>query len=249
MNASWMSMPAGEPRPPRLSTSMGADGLPVPKNNAVLGILPFLEMGFSVVNVGYRLGKVSPAPAAVEDCRLALRWVHKNAKEFGFDTTRIVITGGSAGGHLALMTGMLHPGAGFDAPKDWDTQQLNLKVAAVVNFFGITDVADLLSGPNRQEYAVSWIGSQENGVSVARRVSPLTYVRMGLPPILTIHGDNDQLVPYSHAVRLHEALTKAGIRNELLTIPGGRHGGFTDDETKKIFQTIREFLKAQRILN
>ncbi|MEX1139838.1 MAG: alpha/beta hydrolase [Bacteroidota bacterium] len=218
------------------------------KDNAVLGILPFLEMGFSVVNVGYRLGKVSPAPAAVEDCRLALRWVYKNAKEFGFDTTRIVVTGGSAGGHLALMTGMLHPGAGFDTPKDWDTQQLNLKVAAVVNFFGITDVADLLSGPNRQEYAVSWIGNQENGASVAKRVSPLTYVRKGLSPILTIHGNNDQLVPYSHAVRLHDALTKAGIRNELLTIPGGMHGGFTDDEMKKIFQTIRDFLGAQGVL-
>lgn len=219
------------------------------KDNATLGIMPYLEMGFSVVNVGYRLARVSQAPAAVEDCRLALRWVHKNAKEYGFDTTRIVITGGSAGGHLALMTGMLHPEDGFDAPKEWDTQQLNLKVAAVVNFFGITDVADLLSGPNRQEYALSWIGYQENGVSVAKRVSPLTYVRMGLPPILTIHGDKDPLVPYSHAVQLHEALTKSGIRNELLTIPGGRHGGFTNDETTKIFQTIREFLKAEGILN
>lgn len=219
------------------------------KDNATLGILPFLEMGFSVVNVGYRLAKVSPAPAAVEDCRLALRWVHKNAKEYGFDTTRIVITGGSAGGHLALMTGMLDPQAGFDAPKEWDQVPVNLPTAAIINFFGITDVADLLSGGNRQQYAVSWIGSQENGVSLAKRVSPLTYVRKGLPPILTIHGDRDQLVPYEHAVRLHEALDKAGVQNTLLTIPGGGHGGFSSDEMMRIFTTIRAFLKERGIIH
>lgn len=218
------------------------------KDNATLGIIPYLEMGFSVVNVGYRLAKVSPAPAAVEDCRLALRWVHKNAKEYGFDTTRIVITGGSAGGHLALMTGMLNPDAGFDAPKEWDQVSQNFATAAIINFYGITDVADLLSGENRQQYAVSWIGSQENGVAIAKRVSPLTYVRKGLPPILTIHGDRDQLVPYSHAVRLHEALAKADVQNRLLTIPGGRHGGFTNEEMTKIFATIREFLTSKGIV-
>ncbi len=219
------------------------------KDDATLGIIPFLEMGFSVVNVGYRLANISPAPAAVEDCRLALRWVHKHAKEYGFDTTRIVITGGSAGGHLALMTGMLYQEAGFDAPKEWDQLPRNLATAAIINFYGITDVADLLSGKNRQQYAVSWIGSQENGVSVAKRVSPLTYVRKGLPPILTIHGDRDQLVPYEHAVRLHEALDKAGVQNTLLTIPGGGHGGFSSDEMMRIFTTIRAFLKERGIIH
>jgi dipeptidyl aminopeptidase/acylaminoacyl peptidase len=73
-------------------------------------------------------------------------------------------------------------------------------------------------------------------------------VRPGLPPILTIHGDQDQLVPYDHAVRLHAALTKAGVQNQLLTIPGGRHGGFTPDERTKIFVTIREFLTNNKLM-
>jgi dipeptidyl aminopeptidase/acylaminoacyl peptidase len=68
------------------------------------------------------------------------------------------------------------------------------------------------------------------------------WVRPGLPPILTIHGDADNVVPYQHAVRLHDALSKAGVPNQLLTIPGGRHGGFTPEERTKIFVTIREFL-------
>ena len=85
-------------------------------------------------------------------------------------------------------------------------------------------------------------GSQPNREELARKVSPLTYVRAGLPPVLTIHGDADTTVPYSQAVRLHEALTKAGVTNQLLTIAGGKHGGFTPDERTRIFLTIREFL-------
>ena len=153
------------------------------KEGAQLTFLPYLEMGFAVVNVEYRLARVSLAPAAVEDCRLALRWVFKNAKTYGFDTSRILVTGGSAGGHLALMTGMLDSTALFDATREWDQTNAALKVAAIVNWFGITDVKDLLSGPNRQNYAVSWLGSQSDREELARRVSPITYVREGLPPI------------------------------------------------------------------
>ncbi len=78
---------------------------------------------------------------------------------------------------------------------------------------------------------------------IARRVSPLTYVRPGLPPILTIHGDADPTVPYTHAVQLHKALTEAGVPNQLLTIPGGKHGRFSRTETLKAYTTILEFLK------
>ncbi len=154
------------------------------KEGAQLTFLPYLEMGFAVVNVEYRLARVSLAPAAVEDCRLALRWVFKNAMTYGFDTSRILVTGGSAGGHLALMTGMLDSTALFDATREWDQTNAALKVAAIVNWFGITDVKDLLAGPNRQNYAVSWLGSQSDREGLARRVSPITYVREGLPPHL-----------------------------------------------------------------
>lgn len=213
-----------------------------------LELLPYLALGFSVVNVEYRMARNALAPAAVEDCRLALRWVIKNAKTWNFDTSRIVVTGGSAGGHLALMTGMLNAETGFDSPRDWDQEYMQMRVAAIVNWFGITDVKDLLSGENRQGYAVSWIGSQENGARIAERVSPLSYIRKDLPPVLSIHGTKDQLVPYAHATRLHAALDKAGVPNKLVTIPDGRHGGFTREQMVMIFASIREFLKSSHVL-
>jgi acetyl esterase/lipase len=222
------------------------------KEDSVLYLLPYLQMGFAVVNVEYRMGSVSLAPAAVEDCLCALHWIGRNAKKYQFDLGKVVITGGSAGGHLALTTAMIPSSAGFENECAYEDDQgwtgtfvdSRPKVAAVVNWFGITDVADMIQGPNTHGYAVSWLGSVSNREDLARRVSPLTYVRPGLPPILTIHGDADKLVPYSHAVRLHEALTKAGVRNQLLTLPGAGHGGFTDEQELKAFEAVRAFLAA-----
>jgi len=220
------------------------------KEDSVLYLLPYLQMGFSVVNVEYRMGSVSLAPAAVEDCLCALHWIGRNAKKYQFDLGKVVVTGGSAGGHLALTTAMIPPSAGFENECAYEDDQgwtgtfvdSRPKVAAVVNWFGITDVADMLQGPNMRGYAVSWLGGSPNREDLAKRVSPLTYVRSGLPPILTIHGDADKLVPHAHAVRLHEALTRAGVRNELLTVPGAGHGGFTDEQELKAYEAVRAFL-------
>ncbi len=214
------------------------------KEAAQMAFMPYLEMGWNVVNVEYRLARVSLAPAAVEDCLCALRWVASHANEYHVDVSRLVVTGDSAGGHLALTTGMLPESAGLD--RECPGAPLP-KVAAIVNWYGITDVADLLDGPNRKSYAVAWLASFPNREEIARRVSPLTYVRPGLPPILTIHGDADPTVPYAHAVRLKEALDKVGDANQLLTIPGGKHGGFTPEERVRIFTTIREFLSKYNL--
>ena len=214
------------------------------KETNVLRLLPYLEMGWAVVNVEYRLGPVSLAPAAVEDCRCALRWVIRNAEEYNFDVSRLVVSGNSAGGHLSLITGMLPASAGLDRQCPGEEE---LKVAAIVNWYGITDVVDLLEGENQKSYAVAWLAGMTDREAVARRVSPLTYVRADLPPVMTIHGDADPTVPYSHATQLNEALDQAGVANELVTIPGGGHGGFTREEMIDIFTKIRAFLSQHGI--
>ena len=221
----------------------------------VLNLLPYLSLKFAVVNVGYRLGRASPAPAAVEDCRCALRWVERNARQFNLDTTRIVLTGISAGGHLALITGMLPAMNVFDraCPTDdsvrWNSGAETMpKVAAIVNVFGITDVADLLEGRNARHYAIEWFGSMGGRHELARQVSPLSHVRPGLPPVITIHGDADNTVPYSHAERLHTALDKAGVPNQLFTIRGAGHGGFKREELLSSYAAITKFLRQYNIL-
>src|SRR5580692_11432783 len=104
------------------------------KEASVMSIVPWLEMGWNVVNVEYRLAKVSLAPAAVEDCLCALRWVGLHAKLHHIDTSRLVVTGDSAGGHLALTTGMIPESAGLD--RECPGVPLP-KVAAIVDWYGI----------------------------------------------------------------------------------------------------------------
>src|SRR5580698_739041 len=151
------------------------------KEQSLMSLMPWFEMGWNVVNVEYRLGRVALAPAAVEDCLCALRFVAAQAKTYDIDTNRLILSGESAGGHLALTTGMIPESAGFTnvcAGGGFTTSESAVpKVAAIINWYGITDVADLLTGSNPKSYAVQWLGSLPNREALARSVSPITYVR------------------------------------------------------------------------
>ena len=251
------------------------------KETAIAGLLPWLEMGWNVVNVEYRLGVAADpttlAPAAVDDCFCALRFVAALPANYNIDTKKIVVTGESAGGHLALSMGIIPESAGLGrecagaaspplppqaggarggapaAAPAAATSPVTLpavpKVVAVINWFGITDVPDVIDGANRHPAAVRWFGTMANPLDVAKRVSPLAYDRAGLPPIITVHGDADRTVPYAEAVRLHEALAKVNVPNQLVTIPGGGHGGFSAEERVRIYVAIREFLTRNSVMS
>lgn len=225
------------------------------KEANIFYLLPYLSMGWAVVNVEYRVANQSLAPAAVEDTRCALRWVYRNAENYKFDTSKIVLTGTSAGGHLALITGMLPTKNPFDrqCPTGDDKRWINgdepeMKVAAIVNLFGITDVADLLEGKNAKHYAIEWFGSLENRLELAKQVSPIKHVRADSPPIITIHGENDIVVPYEQAVKLHAALDKAGAKNQLVTVKGGGHSGFNREQMVNNYELVRKFLREVKVL-
>jgi acetyl esterase/lipase len=200
--------------------------------------LPYLEKGFVVANVEYRLAKAATAPAAVQDVLKAAQWFFKNAGKYNVDKKRIVVTGGSAGGHLALMVGLTPKSAKLGPTS---------KPAAIINFYGITDVGDQLSGPNMRQYAVTWLPEQKDRFVLARRLSPITYARNGVPPVKTIHGDADKTVPYDHGVNITRALRDAGADAELLPIPGGGHG-FPPEKMAEIYENIFEFLATRGIL-
>jgi len=201
--------------------------------------LRYVEKGFVCADVEYRLAKAAVAPAAVTDVLDATHWFEENAKKYNVDTKRIVVTGGSAGGHLSLMVGMTPKSAKLGP---------TAKVAAVVNFYGITDVADQLGGPHLREYAVTWVPEQSGRLELAHRVSPMTYVRKGLPPILTIHGDADDNVPYEHGVNLTKALRDAGDDAELVSVPQGKHGFPKEIEDGIYEHDIWPFLKKHGVI-
>ena len=213
------------------------------KEASFLTLLPYLEMGWAVVNVEYRLAPAAHAPAAVEDCLCAVRWVIEHADDYNLDASRLVLTGASAGSHLALTSGMLPASTGLDR----QCPGTPIEVAAVVNWYGITDVLERLEGPHSKPGTVRWFGSNPNRQELAQSISPIRYVREGLPPVITIHGDQDPRIPHTQAVRLHEGLDQVGVPNQLVTIPGGGHGGFPPDEMRRSHEAIRAFLATHAL--
>jgi len=212
------------------------------KEGGIGFLLPYIAMGWNAVNVDYRMARVAHAPAAVEDCLCALRWVAANAQQYNIDLKHLVVTGDSAGGHLALTTGMIPASAAVDTLCPGPPLP---KVAAIVDFYGISDVNDLLGGANLRYWAVEWPGDSANKKDIAKRASPLEYVRAGSPPTMIVHGDADPTVPYQQSVRLKAALDKAGVASELFTVPGGHHGGFTAEQYVPVYEAIMQFLKKQ----
>ncbi len=200
--------------------------------------LPFVRRGMVVANVEYRLANAAPAPAAVNDVLKAAQWFQDHAAQYKVDRKRILAIGNSAGGHLALMTAMTPASANLGP---------SIKIAAVIDFFGVADVADQLApGPGQRPYAVAWIPDQPNRMELARSLSPITYVRKGLPPILVLHGDADPTVPYEQSAALVKALKGAGDDAELITVPDGRHG-FTPAEMEQLWLRIFRWLKKHKI--
>ena len=162
------------------------------------------------------------APVAVQNGLCALRWTVGNAEKYGIDTSKLVTSGYSSGGWMALMTAMTPRTPGWDEPCPGTEE---VRVAAAVSWSAETDFPDVLEGSNVKPWAAGWFQSLPNRTEIAKAMSPLTFLRAGLPPVMSIHGDADPVVPYSHSVRLHEGLKRVGVPEELVTVTGG-HGWY-----------------------
>lgn len=208
-----------------------------------LHLLPWMERGWATVNVEYRLAGEALAPAAAWDARAAVGWVAERAGEHRLDPDRIVVGGLSSGGHLALLTGMgadlpPEPGATGESPGP-------VRAAAVVSWFGISDVSALLQGDRPRAYARRWMGRDADVLDRAAALSPVRWVGGDTPPVLTIHGTADPVVPWEQSVRLHEALDRVGVPNRLLTLEGAGHGDFNAETWARVYGEVFDFLASE----
>jgi len=211
------------------------------------GFNTFFKEGFAVANIEYRLTGQATAPAAIEDTRCALIYLIKNAKELNIDVNKIVIMGGSAGGHLALMGGLL----GNDHRFDTNCRGVeNIKVAAIIDKYGITDVWDWGYGKIlTSKSAITWLGDKAKDETFAKSVSPINYITKDSPPVFIVHGDADPTVPYQQSVDLHKKLLDAGVKTEFITVKGGLHGKFEKEKNNEINKAIVSFIKSLKNFN
>ena len=204
----------------------------------------FFKMGFAVANIEYRLTAEATAPAAIEDVRAAILYVVQHAKEWNIDPNKIVEMGGSAGGHLALMAGLLQNDNKFDGAyrkiKDYS-------IVAIIDKYGPAD----LTSTNFSKYKslVNWLGTNAENSKFRESVSPITYVKKTSPPTFIVHGDADPIVPYQQSVDLKKKYDEVGAKSEFMTIAGGMHGKFPKEQNTELSKAIVKFLTDLNIPN
>ena len=201
--------------------------------------------GYAAATVEYRLSKagvggryVDPYPAAYEDVRAAVAWLAARADRFGIDPHRIALIGDSAGGHLSLRVGL--DSAGDTAAGDDRIPP----VAAVVNLYGVTDLTTYYEGSGHARAVLNLFlgGHLEDARDRYRDASPVAHVDADDPPVLTLHGTADPIVPFAQAEELDRTLRAAGVPSTLVPMPGGTHGLFR--ERAEVRRRTYEFLDA-----
>lgn len=202
----------------------------------------FFNMGFAVANVAYRLAGTAPAPAAIEDVRCAMAYLVQYANELNIDLTKMVTRGSSAGGHLALMAGLLCQSDTFSnhCPNAY------AKVAAIIDVSGPADLTTWEAMKKANKASRAWLGGKENDTGFVRSLSPIAYVNKNSPPVFIAHGNADRTVPYAQSQALIRKLKENDVQVELYTVENGGHA-FSKEQRRAVNQAMAEFLK--RVLN
>jgi len=189
----------------------------------------YLDRGYAVASINYRLSGHAIFPAQIEDCKAAIRWLRAHAKEYNLDTKRFGVWGSSAGGHLVALLGTSGDVKEFDVGTHLDQSS---RVQAVCDYYGPTDFTVFVTTPGYGSHASEASpeakligGAVMENKDKAARVNPITYVSKDDPPFLIVHGDKDPTVPINQSQLLFEALKKSEVSAHFHTINGAGHGG------------------------
>jgi alpha-L-fucosidase 2 len=204
--------------------------------------------GIACFSLDYRLAPKHTYPAQVLDVARAVRWVRAHAKQYDIDPNRLATFGGSAGGHLSLMLGVIQPGD-FQSPDD-PNKALSAKVQCVVDLFGPADFRDPKQWPPAiLKLVQDFLGTASPAAAPAEwaEASPITHVTRASAPTLMIHGDADSIVPLQQSEMMKAAFDKADVRNKLIVIKHGEHGfgGGDPQKVNEAYQAAFVFLAQQ----
>jgi acetyl esterase/lipase len=203
------------------------DAEPLSESQVDLYGRPLVERGFTVFSLNHRATPRFQFPAPLEDVQRAVRFIRYHAAEYGIDAERIGAVGGSSGGHLAALLGVLD-GRGDPADPD-PVNRVSAKVQAVVARAPLTDLARINTSEGVGFVALLMgalpSANQEAAESRAYfEASPVNHVSADDPPFLLIHGDADGLVPFEQSELLSRALGTVGVETRVMTVPGADHG-------------------------
>ena len=185
--------------------------------------LTLAQHGYAAATVSYRLAPKNIFPAAVQDCKTALRFLRANAVKYNLDPARVGVMGGSAGGHLAQFMGVTPGVKEFEGEGNLEQSSA---VVCVVNYFGPSDFTKSYGkSVDAAEVLPLFFGGD---LETKRREhivgSPLYWATPSSAPTLCIHGTEDKYVAHEQAVWMVERLKACMVEAELLTMEGAGHG-------------------------
>jgi acetyl esterase/lipase len=199
----------------------------------ILRVVNFTREGYAVAAINYRLSLHAPFPAQIEDCKSAIRFLRAHAKKYDIDPDRIGVWGESAGGHLVALLGTSGGNLTLAGDKPQNADQSD-RVQCVVDYFGPTDLLQIpamagpdvkydFNGPN--SLLTRFLGGpMSTKHHLATIANPITHISKDDPPFLIVHGTADPIVPIGQSKILYQALKKAGIEAEMISVKGASHG-------------------------
>jgi len=177
--------------------------------------------GYAVFSVNYRLTPKYPYPYMVLDVQRAVRYIRHNAAKWDADPSRIALVGGSAGGFLSNMVGLLNAPGDPSAADSVDRE--SAQAQAVVSLYAQSSF-EFVPMNSAVHMLLDPLIAQKGEKEAVREASPITYVSKDDPPFLEILGDQDEYIPFSEATNLQAALKNVGVECDIIRISGGRHG-------------------------
>jgi acetyl esterase/lipase len=202
--------------------------------------------GWVCVAINYTLSPKATWPDHLVDCKRALAWVREHIAEYGGDPDYVVVTGGSAGGHLTAMMGLT-----ANEP-EWQPgfEDVDTHIRAMVPFYGVYDWIDRLQLRGRDgltDILERYIVKQSRGEvpDVYEQASPLNHVRTDAPPALVVHGDLDRLALVEEAREfVHRLRAVSHSPTAYVELAGAHHAFevFNSIRTLETVAGVEEFL-------
>jgi acetyl esterase/lipase len=187
-------------------------------------MLELASRGWVCVNANYRLSPRATFPDPLVDLKRAIAWIREHGAEYGADPDFLVVTGGSAGGHLSSLVALTANCPEYQP----GFEHVDTSVRACVPFYGVYDFTDR-HGHYRNPGLVRLLERQvmkkrrTDDPEAWERASPMSCVTASAPPFFVIHGDRDTLVPVDEARRFVETLAKSGVSVAYAEVPGAQH--------------------------
>lgn len=178
------------------------------------------ERGVAAACIEYRTADQDAFPAAIQDVKAAVRWMRANAARYGIDPEAVGTIGGSSGAHMALLVGLTQGIAEFEGKGgNADTS------SAVQGVVAMAVPADLLTLTDNNKRAVEKFlhAMPEQDNEKWRWASPVNHIRRDGPPVLLIHGADDDSVPLSQSIDFAHRYRQAGASAEVHILDGAPH--------------------------